>query len=89
LRCNERASPENATGYQHASRLTRECRDWRKIKTLAWREANKEWRLFERGEQLAGRSYSRITLGPVVLASSTIDPIFQILNKRIALSGDG
>jgi len=27
-----------------------ECRDWRKVKTLAWREANKErWRLFERG----------------------------------------
>jgi ATP-dependent DNA ligase len=24
-----------------------ECRDWRKIKTAAWREANKErWRLF-------------------------------------------
>jgi ATP-dependent DNA ligase len=24
-----------------------ECRDWRKVKTLAWREANKErWRLF-------------------------------------------
>ena len=27
-----------------------ECRDWRKVKTLAWREANRErWRLFERG----------------------------------------
>jgi len=27
-----------------------ECRDWRKVKTAAWREANKErWRLFERG----------------------------------------
>jgi ATP-dependent DNA ligase len=26
-----------------------ECRDWRKVKTLTWREANKErWRLFER-----------------------------------------
>jgi bifunctional non-homologous end joining protein LigD len=26
-----------------------ECRDWRKVKTLAWREANRErWRLFER-----------------------------------------
>ena len=26
-----------------------ECRDWRKVKTAAWREANKErWRLFER-----------------------------------------
>ena len=25
-----------------------ECRDWRKVKTLAWREANRErWRLFE------------------------------------------
>jgi bifunctional non-homologous end joining protein LigD len=25
-----------------------ECRDWRKIKTMAWREANRErWRLFE------------------------------------------
>jgi len=27
-----------------------ECRDWRKVKTLAWREANRErWRLFEGG----------------------------------------
>ena len=27
-----------------------ECRDWRKVKTLVWREANKERRrLFERG----------------------------------------
>lgn len=27
-----------------------ECRDWRKVKTIAWREANRErWRLFERG----------------------------------------
>jgi bifunctional non-homologous end joining protein LigD len=27
-----------------------ECRDWRKIKTVAWREANRErWRMFERG----------------------------------------
>jgi hypothetical protein len=27
-----------------------ECRDWRKVKTVAWREANRErWRLFERG----------------------------------------
>jgi bifunctional non-homologous end joining protein LigD len=27
-----------------------ECRDWRKIKTAAWRDANRErWRLFERG----------------------------------------
>jgi len=26
-----------------------ECRDWRKIKTAAWREGNRErWRLFER-----------------------------------------
>ena len=25
-----------------------ECRDWRKVKTLAWREANKERRPFER-----------------------------------------
>ena len=26
-----------------------ECRDWRKVKTMAWREANRErWRLFER-----------------------------------------
>jgi len=26
-----------------------ECRDWRKVKTAAWREANRErWRLFER-----------------------------------------
>ena len=25
-----------------------ECRDWRKVKTMAWREANRErWRLFE------------------------------------------
>jgi bifunctional non-homologous end joining protein LigD len=25
-----------------------ECRDWRMIKTMAWREANRErWRLFE------------------------------------------
>jgi len=25
-----------------------ECRDWRKVKTAAWREANRErWRLFE------------------------------------------
>jgi len=24
------------------------CRDWRKVKTAAWREANRErWRLFE------------------------------------------
>jgi bifunctional non-homologous end joining protein LigD len=29
-----------------------ECRGWRKVKTLAWREANKErWRLFERISQ--------------------------------------
>jgi ATP-dependent DNA ligase len=27
-----------------------ECRDWRKIKTATWREANRErWRLFEKG----------------------------------------
>ena len=27
-----------------------ECNDWRKVKTVAWREANRErWRLFERG----------------------------------------
>jgi bifunctional non-homologous end joining protein LigD len=27
-----------------------ECRDWRKVKPAAWREANRErWRLFERG----------------------------------------
>ena len=27
------------------------CRGWRKIKTMAWREANKErWRLFERAK---------------------------------------
>jgi len=27
-----------------------ECRDWRKVKTLAWREANRErWKLFDRG----------------------------------------
>jgi ATP-dependent DNA ligase len=26
-----------------------ECRDWRKVKTIAWREANRErWRVFER-----------------------------------------
>jgi len=26
-----------------------ECRDWRKVKTAAWREANRErWRLFEK-----------------------------------------
>jgi len=26
-----------------------ECRDWQKIKTQAWRDANRErWRLFER-----------------------------------------
>ena len=26
-----------------------ECRDWRKVKTQTWREANRErWRLFER-----------------------------------------
>ena len=26
-----------------------ECRDWRKVKTTAWREANRErWRLFEK-----------------------------------------
>ena len=26
-----------------------ECRDWRKVKTAAWREPNRErWRLFER-----------------------------------------
>jgi len=26
-----------------------DCRDWRKVKTQAWREANRErWRLFER-----------------------------------------
>jgi hypothetical protein len=25
-----------------------ECKDWRKVKTVAWREANRErWRLFE------------------------------------------
>src|SRR5262249_44648457 len=28
-----------------------ECRDWRKVKTTAWREANRErWRLFERNK---------------------------------------
>jgi bifunctional non-homologous end joining protein LigD len=27
-----------------------ECRDWRKVKTVAWLEANRErWRMFERG----------------------------------------
>jgi ATP-dependent DNA ligase len=29
--------------------LSDECWDWRKVKTVAWREANRErWRLFER-----------------------------------------
>ena len=29
-----------------------ECRDWRKVKTFAWREVNRErWRLFERSVQ--------------------------------------
>jgi bifunctional non-homologous end joining protein LigD len=28
-----------------------DCRDWRKVKTAAWREANQErWRLFEKEE---------------------------------------
>ena len=28
-----------------------ECRDWRKVKTVAWREANRErWWLFERNK---------------------------------------
>ena len=28
-----------------------ECRDWRKVKTVEWREANRErWRLFERNK---------------------------------------
>ena len=28
-----------------------DCRDWRKVKTTAWREANRErWRLFESEE---------------------------------------
>ena len=32
-----------------------ECRDWRKVKTLVWREAHSErWRLFERGGPLRG-----------------------------------
>ena len=27
----------------------KQCREWRKIKTVAWREANRErWRLFEK-----------------------------------------
>jgi len=34
-----------------------DCRDWRKIKTTVWREANRErWRLFERNQ--AGVSWS-------------------------------
>jgi len=29
-----------------------ECRDWRKVKTQAWREANRElWRLFQEVER--------------------------------------
>ena len=29
-----------------------ECRDWRKVKTQAWHEANRErWRLFEKARQ--------------------------------------
>jgi len=32
-----------------AASVMGECRDWRKVKTVAWREANRErWRLFER-----------------------------------------
>jgi ATP-dependent DNA ligase len=32
-----------------------ECGDWRKIKTLAWREANRErWQLFEENQSLRG-----------------------------------
>ena len=35
-----------------------ECRDWRKVKTQAWREANRErWRLFR--EQLLGGGRSK------------------------------
>jgi hypothetical protein len=32
---------------RHATNRSGECRDWRKVKALAWREANRErWRLF-------------------------------------------
>ena len=31
-----------------------ECRDWRKVKTIVWREANRDrWHLFERGGRLS------------------------------------
>jgi bifunctional non-homologous end joining protein LigD len=52
-----------------ASYRSGECRDWRKVKTLAWREANRErWRLFERGlATTSSRSMSivRPTLTPL------------------------
>jgi ATP-dependent DNA ligase len=37
-------SKRRATPYRSG-----ECRDWRKVKTVAWRQANRErWRLLER-----------------------------------------
>jgi ATP-dependent DNA ligase len=37
---------------QDAPYRSGQCRGWRKIKTDAWREANRErWRLFERAPQ--------------------------------------
>jgi hypothetical protein len=35
-----------------------ECRDWRKVKTLAWRESNRDrWRLFGHGHCLVELGY--------------------------------
>src|SRR5262249_55321113 len=35
---------------RYAAYRSGECRDWRKLKTVAWRQANRErWQLFERG----------------------------------------
>jgi ATP-dependent DNA ligase len=49
IRVKERGLEGVVSKRRDAPYRSGECRDWRKVKTMAWREANRErWRLFEK-----------------------------------------
>ena len=50
LRVAERMKLEGVVSKRRGTAYSSgDCRDWRKVKTTAWREANRErWRMFER-----------------------------------------
>jgi ATP-dependent DNA ligase len=58
-----------------------ECGDWRKVKTTAWREANRErWQLFERGGPLSRRRRGfRVVL---LLLAKTLGLEKKVVGKR-------